>query len=839
MKKLSLNSILELLNCHNLVVDKKISGIDISYISYNSRDIKENSLFFCKGAAFSEKYLEMAQNNGAKCYISEKKYNDNTDYIIVNDVRKAMSFVADMFYDKAYSKLNLVGITGTKGKSTTAYYVKYILDEYMNDLAEPKTAIVSSIDTYDGVINKESLLTTPEALDLHKHFDNAVNTGIKYFTMEVSSQALKYDRVLGVKYKIGAYLNFGEDHISSIEHSDIEDYFTSKMKLFSQSEIACINLDDDTSQRALGYAKNCNSIITFSQKDKNADVYGYNVKKDGNDITFSVKSKSFIKDFRITMPGLFNVYNALCAISICISLNIPESYMYKGLMKARASGRMEAYSNADKSIVAIVDYAHNSLSFENLYKSVMEEYKGKKIITVFGCPGKKAINRRRDLGTLAGKYSDRVVITEEDFGEEPLINICNDIASFVKAQNCPYNIVEDRGEAIKKAILDCDCDSVILITGKGNETRLKRGSVYEPCETDVFYAKKYLREYDIIHKLDKSEIIQNIHDIFPSLQKHSIVKNADEKFYTDKHLRDFNIINKIDKEEAVENIFDILPALKKKSGQTIVIKYGGSALENPELIQTILEDIGVLSISNINVVLVHGGGKAITAMLNKLNIKTEFIDGYRKTTPEVAQVAEMVLKGNIGSDLVNSLKKFSLNGVSISGKDGNLITAIRKHVDGADIGMVGEVVSVDITIINTLTSAGYIPVISPIASNAEYETLNINADDLACNIATALKADKLIFLTDIDGILLDQNNPQTVIHSLDIKRAKDLIDSGFVGGGMIPKLLNCVQAVSNGVNCVSIIDGRRKHTILLESLSEKNYGTIIYKSDAQSSILIK
>lgn len=835
MKKISLNKIYDALNEHSLIVEKNIHNTEISYITYNSRDVKDNSLFFCKGAAFSEKYLDMAQENGAICYISEKKYNNKTDYIIVSDVRKAMAHIANIFFDKAYEKLNLVGITGTKGKSTTAYYVKYILDEYMNDLAEPKTAIVSSIDTYDGVINKESILTTPEAIDLHKHFDNAVNTGIKYFTMEVSSQALKYDRVLDVQYKVGAYLNFGEDHISSIEHSDIEDYFTSKMKLFSQTEIACINLDDDTSERALGYAKACKKIITFSQKDENADVYGYKVKKDGNDITFTVKTPKFTKDFRITMPGLFNVYNALCAISICIALDIPESYMYKGLMKARASGRMEAYSNADKRIIAIVDYAHNSLSFENLYKSVMEEYKGRKIITVFGCPGKKAINRRRDLGTLSGKYSDKVVITEEDFGEEPLINICNDIAGFVKAQGCPYEIVENRGEAIKKAILDCDSDSVVLITGKGNETRLKRGSVYEPCETDVFYAKKYLREYDILHKLDKSEIIKNIHDIFPALQKQNSA--VDDKYYTDKHLRDFNIISKLDKEQTIENIFDILPALKKKAGQTIVIKYGGSALENPELIETILEDIGVLSICNINVIIVHGGGKAITAMLNKLNIKTEFINGYRKTTPEIAEIAEMVLKGNIGSDLVNSFKKFSLNAVSISGKDGNLITAEKKHIDGEDIGMVGEVVSVDTTIIKTLLDAGFIPVIAPIASSQNYETLNINADDLACSIAKALQADKLIFLTDIDGILLDQDNPSTVIHSLDIKRAKDLIDSGFVGGGMIPKLLNCVQAVSNGVNCVSIIDGRKKHTILLESLSEKNYGTIIYKSQAQTSTL--
>ena len=828
--KTSLFNFLQVLEKNNLVVEKNASDKEISYISYNSKDIKENTLFFCKGAAFSVKYLEMAQNSGAVCYISEKVYNTESDYIIVSDVRKAMALLAGVFYDNAYDKLNLIGITGTKGKSTTAYYVKYIIDEYMNDIAEPKSAIISSIDTYDGVINKESILTTPEALDLHKHFDNAVNSGINHLTMEVSSQALKYDRVFGVHYKIGAYLNFGEDHISSIEHSDIEDYFTSKMRIFELCDVACINLDDETSQRALSYAKDCR-VITFSQKDKNADFYGYNVQKDGNDITFTVKAKDFEKDFRLTMPGLFNVYNALSAIAITSQLDIPVSYMYKGLMKARASGRMENYCNSDKKIIAIVDYAHNALSFETLYKSVLEEYKGRKIVTVFGCPGKKAINRRRDLGTLAGIYSDRVVITEEDFGEEPLMNICNDIAGFVKAQNCPYDIVEDRGEAIKKAIFDCDSETVILITGKGNETRLKRGSIYAPCETDVNYAKQYLREYDIMHKIDKSEIINSICNIYSS------VTNSSDDEFTEKHLHNLNVLNSVDKNQSVNDILDIMPVLKRKSGQTLVIKYGGSALENPDLIESILEDIALLSICNIKVILVHGGGKATTAMLERLNISTEFIDGYRKTTPEIAEIAEMVLNGNVGSSLVNSLKKFGLSAVSISGKDGNLLTTTKKQIDGADIGMVGEVISVNTDIVNTLLGASFIPVISPIGTDFEtYETLNINADDLACSIAKALNADKLIFLTDMDGILLDQNNPSTIINSLDIKRAKDLIESGFVGGGMIPKLLNCVQAVSNGVDCVSIIDGRNQHTILLESLSDKNYGTTIFKSDSKQKI---
>ena len=201
----SLEEYLKLLLKQNLVLeynieDKKKSHIE--YVSCNSKDIKTNTLFICKGAHFREEFLKDAIISGSVCYISENKYELGNDcsYIIVNDIRKAMAYISNYFYNKAWEKLNLVGITGTKGKSTTTYFIRYIFDEYLKSINEPMSGVISSIDTYDGVIDIESHITTPESIDLHKHFDNAVRSGMKYMEMEVSSQALKYNRVLGIEF---------------------------------------------------------------------------------------------------------------------------------------------------------------------------------------------------------------------------------------------------------------------------------------------------------------------------------------------------------------------------------------------------------------------------------------------------------------------------------------------------------------------------------------------------------------------------------------------------------------------------------------------------------------
>lgn len=468
----------------------------VKYISYDSTDVKKNTLFMCKGAHFRKEYLEDALDKGAFAYISEVVYavkDADKPYIIVSDIRKAMALIADLYYDKAWEKLNLVGITGTKGKSTTAYFMKYILDDYMKSCKKPKSAIISSIDTYDGVVNEESRLTTPESLVLHKHFYNAVKSGIEYLSMEVSSQALKYDRTLGVTFDIGCFLNIGIDHISDIEHPNFEDYLNAKLLLFNQCKVACVNLNSDHIDTIMEYAKaHTSSVVTFGLTSE-ADIYGYDIAVSQKDISFKVKCDRFDQEFKISIPGLFNVQNALAAIAICDVLDIPVDHIYNGLKKAQVSGRMEIYTSKERNFSVIVDYAHNQMSFESLFTSTQKQFPGKKISIVFGCPGKKALSRRRELGEIAGKYANKVFITEEDAGEEPVMKICEEIAGHVRSEGCDYEIIVDREEAIKEAIDTADDNTIVLITGKGRETRQKRGGQYVKTPSDVEFVKQLLK----------------------------------------------------------------------------------------------------------------------------------------------------------------------------------------------------------------------------------------------------------------------------------------------------------------------------------------------------------
>ncbi len=473
------------------MMDKKVS-----YVSFNSQDVRYDTLFICKGAHFTVDYLLSALDEGAFAYVSEVKYEEakDTPYILVNDMRKAMALMADLFYNQVWKKLSIAGITGTKGKSTTTYFMRSILDEYLKAQKKPVSAVISGIDNYDGVINEESHLTTPEALDLHRHYDNAVRTGIEFLTMEVSSQALKYDRVRGITFDVGCFLNIGLDHISDIEHPDFEDYLAAKMVLFSQCKNVCINLESEYAQQAIDAATGkAERILTFGLKPE-ADIYGYNIEPGKRGITFHVKSDSFDEEFKIGMTGLFNVENALAAIAISYTLNIPLEYVKSGLKKARVSGRMEIYTSRSGNLDVIVDYAHNQMSFESLFASTKKEYPGKKIFIVFGCPGKKAFGRRKELGEVAGKYADRVFITEEDAGEEPVMKISEEIAGHVKKFDCDCSIIVDREEAIREAIEAADDQTVVLITGKGRETRQKRGTQYIQTPSDVEYVEKFLAE---------------------------------------------------------------------------------------------------------------------------------------------------------------------------------------------------------------------------------------------------------------------------------------------------------------------------------------------------------
>jgi UDP-N-acetylmuramyl-tripeptide synthetase len=525
--KHTLNDYIALLEEQNLLAAPVPADVNrsapVELVSYDSREVVPGTLFLCKGAHFKEEFLQMARDRGAIAYVSEQPYRSvNLPCLQVNDMRLTIAPLADLFFDHPSGKLKVIGLTGTKGKSSTAYYLKHILDDYMAEKGGAESGLISSIDTYDGVERFESHITTPDALDLQRHFARAVEAGLEYLTMEVSSQALKYHRSLCTDFAAAAFLNIGYDHISPIEHTDFEDYFSAKLRIFAQGQINCVNLDCDHADRILSAAQAAGApVYTFSQKNPEADVYASQVRKRGEDILFQVRTRRYEREFRLTMPGLFNVENALAAIAVCEALGVPQRHIYAGLAKARVPGRMEVFSNGDSTVTALVDYAHNRMSFETLFRSVQAEYPGRRIVTVFGCPGLKALDRRRDLGEIAGKYSDLVVLTEEDSGEEDTLSICQQIAAHVAEQGGAYRIEPNRGEAIRQAVLSCDRPSILLITGKGRETRQKRGREYVEVPTDVEYVQTFLREYDGARAPDGMDRVRSLLELLPALKRHA------------------------------------------------------------------------------------------------------------------------------------------------------------------------------------------------------------------------------------------------------------------------------------------------------------------------------
>ena len=289
--------------------------------------------------------------------------------------------------------------------------------------------------------------------------------------------------------------------------------------------------------------------------------------------------------------------------------------------------------------------------------------------------------------------------------------------------------------------------------------------------------------------------------------------------------------------ETAAVLIETLPYMQDFYGKTVVIKYGGNAMINSELKNSVIQDITLLKYVGMRPIVVHGGGPEITSVLNKFGKKTEFISGLRVTDEETVSIAEMVLVGKINTEIVNLLNRHGSKAVGLSGKDANLILA-KKHfaevhenggVSMVDIGFVGEVESINTNILNTLIDSGYIPVIAPIGVGKNGESYNINADYVAGEIAGALGAEKLLMLTDVEGIYRDYQDKTSFISSLSLEEAQQMIAQGSIGGGMIPKVETCIKALQGGTGKTHIIDGRQPHSILLEIFTSQGIGTQVVK----------
>ena len=277
-------------------------------------------------------------------------------------------------------------------------------------------------------------------------------------------------------------------------------------------------------------------------------------------------------------------------------------------------------------------------------------------------------------------------------------------------------------------------------------------------------------------------------------------------------------------------LIEALPYIQRFNRKIVVVKYGGSAMVDEELKKKVIQDVVLLKLVGFKPIIVHGGGKEISRWVGKVGMEPEFKNGLRVTDEPTMEIAEMVLN-KVHKSLVQLVNELGIKAVGISGKDGMMLKCHKKLSGGEDIGFVGDVDEVDPKIIYDLLEKDFLPIICPIGFDEEFYSYNINADDAACAIATAVQAEKLAFLTDVEGVFKDFNDKESLISEMTVEEAQDFVDSGMLGGGMLPKLQNCINAMKNGVSRVHIMDGRIPHCLLLEVFTDRGIGTAIFNSE--------
>ena len=486
------------------LIDEGAAQVEVTGCDCDSRVAAPGHIFVCKGNAFKPAYLASAVERGAVAYLCDESLAEamrqtcpTTPALVASNLRLAMAHLSAEAWGHPDRNIKVVGITGTKGKSTVAYMMRCILD---GSETGSGTGVLGSIDTFDGVESFESVNTTPESPDLWRHLANTSSSGLSCMVMEVSSQALKYDRVVDLGIDIACFLNIGRDHISPVEHPDFDDYFASKLRIFDQARTAVVNLDMEHAAEVLERAGRCEQVLTVSAADdaasKNADVWASDVVSEHGSISFMVHSVRGTRPMRVSMPGLFNVDNALAAIAMSELLGLDDEQIAWGLAHVRVPGRMELLETADPKVCALVDYAHNKLSYQRFFASVSKEFAGKKIIALFGCPGGKAYERRRELPQEASKWSDYLIYTEEDPAHDSVADICAEMAANTP-EGQPHEVICDRPEAIARSVelaFSYPEGAVVCLLAKGDETRQHEGDLFVPCEPDgVIFEREVAR----------------------------------------------------------------------------------------------------------------------------------------------------------------------------------------------------------------------------------------------------------------------------------------------------------------------------------------------------------
>lgn len=467
----------------------------IEDIQYDSRKCGANTLFLCKGATFEPSYITKAKEVGAVAYLAIRPFDEGEELtaLIVNDIRRALAVAADVFFESPWKKLHMIGVTGTKGKSTTVTLLKDILDAHAKKNGLPLTGLTSSARVYDGVTDAPAKLTTPENIDLYRNMDNAVNAGLQTMIVEVSSQALKYHRVGEIHFDDVVFLNIAPDHISDIEHPSFEDYFASKLMIFNVAKHAYINLNSDRLDDIKKAVAACDTVTTFAVEN-DAQYRAMHIESDKDGMRFELTDGVHTYPIATAMKGLFNVENALVAGAVALNLGVDIATIQEVLANRHFEGHM-VYRHSKDGVTVIIDYAHNDISFRKVIESVHAEYPGAPLWFVFGSAGSKAQSRRADLGKIVGEEGARVYLVPDDPQHERVEDINAEIASYM-AHPVPTVSLTDREEGICDAILSAPAGTVVLVLGKGSETAQKGPNGPEAYTGDVPLAEKYVAQRD-------------------------------------------------------------------------------------------------------------------------------------------------------------------------------------------------------------------------------------------------------------------------------------------------------------------------------------------------------
>ncbi len=454
----------------------------VSTLVYDSRKVEEGSVFVCiSGAVFDgHKFIDDVIEKGAKAVIVEQDVPERNGVTIlkVEDTRYALALMSAAYFDYPAERMKIIGITGTKGKTTTTYMIKSILES-----VGYKVGLIGTIEILYGDVQIHAEHTTPESYKLQEYFRDMADSGCEYVVMEVSSQALMLQRTAGIFFEIGIFTNLEPDHIAPHEHATFEDYLHCKSLLFRQCKLGILNRDDQHFEKILkGHTCQVETFGFLKEADLRAEEVQMITGPVYLGVTYQVRGSM---DFpvEVDIPGRFSVYNSLTAIAVCRHFNVPVEKIQAAIKAARVKGRIEMVKVSD-AFTLMIDYAHNAMSLESLLTS-LREYQPKRLVCLFGCGGDRARARRFEMGEVSGRLADFTILTSDNPRTEAPEAILADIETGIKKTNGDYISIIDRKEAIRYAIENGQPGDVIVLAGKGHEDYQEINGVKYPMDERV------------------------------------------------------------------------------------------------------------------------------------------------------------------------------------------------------------------------------------------------------------------------------------------------------------------------------------------------------------------